>query len=57
MNSIWVRNFALALIAILLFTALKVLYLQRSPSEMILDMCEEYYATGIRPTHIDLPCR
>lgn len=56
MDSIWIKRFALALIAILLLCVGKGLYQQKSPKEQIMEYCEEYYSTGKRPAHIELPC-
>jgi hypothetical protein len=56
MNSVWIKRFSLTLITILLFCVCKGLYQQKSPREQIMEFCEEYYSTGKRPAHIDLPC-
>lgn len=56
MNSIWIKRFALTLITILLLCVGKDLYQQKSPREQIMEYCEEYYSSGKKPAHIDLPC-
>ncbi|MDO8343108.1 MAG: hypothetical protein Q7T48_07920 [Cellvibrio sp.] len=56
MNSIWVKRFSLTLIAILLLSVCKEFYQQKSPREQMMEFCEEYYSTGKRPAHIELPC-
>ncbi|MDR7089172.1 hypothetical protein J2X05_001178 [Cellvibrio fibrivorans] len=56
MNSIWIKRFSLTLIAILLLSVCKEFYQQKSPREQIIEFCEEYYSTGKRPAHIELPC-
>ena len=56
MNSPWIKRFALALIAILLFGVCKGLYQQKTPGQQIAEYCEVYYSTGKRPAHIELPC-
>lgn len=56
MDSIWIKRFALTLITILLLGVCEGLYQQKSPSEQIMEYCEEYYSSGKRPAHIDLPC-
>jgi hypothetical protein len=56
MNSIWVKRFSLTLIAILLLSVCEEFYQQKTPREQIMEFCEEYYSTGKRPAHIELPC-
>lgn len=57
MNSIWVKRFSLTLIGILLLSVCNGFYQQKSPREKMIEYCEEYYSTGKKPVHIDLPCR
>lgn len=57
MDSIWIKRFALTLIATLLLGVCNGFYQQKSPREKMIEYCEEYSSTGKRPAHIDLPCR
>ncbi len=56
MHSIWIKRVALTLIGILLLGVCKGVYQQQSPRELAMELCEEYYSTGKKPAHIDLPC-
>lgn len=56
MNSIWIKRFALTLIGILLLGVCKGLYQQKTPRELMVEYCEEYYSSGKNPSHVDLTC-
>lgn len=51
MNSIWIRNIALALIVILLLLTMEKLYQQKSPRELAREKLEDFYSgKGPNPT-------
>ena len=56
MNSIWIKRFSLTVIGILLLIVCKGIYQQKSPRELAMEQCEEFYSTGKKPIHIDRPC-
>lgn len=56
MHSIWIKRFALTLIGILLLFVCQGFFQQKTPRELMLEYCEEYYSSGKRPAHIDLTC-
>lgn len=56
MHSIWIKRFALTLIGILLLVVCQGFFQQKTPRELMLEYCEEYYSSGKRPAHIDLTC-